>query len=80
MVAPLATPSSLVLSAADIEPAAEVVAAVMPIAGAVPPVDVMGAVPVTSVTVPVVVISVPSGKTTLPDAVAATGDVAPAAS
>ena len=44
------TPSSFVLSVALIDPAAEVVAAVMEIAGDVPPLDTMGAVPVTDAT------------------------------
>ena len=48
--APLAMPSSLVLSALDIDPAAEVVAALMEIAGVVPPEDEIGAMPVTEVT------------------------------
>jgi hypothetical protein len=52
-VAPVAIPSSLVLSAALIEPAAEVVAAEIEMAGAVPPLETIGAVPVTPVTVPV---------------------------
>jgi len=38
------------LSAEDIDPAAEVVAAVMEIAGDVPPEDTIGAVPVTEAT------------------------------
>ena len=46
--------SSLVLSAALILPAALVVAAEIEMAGALPPDDTMGAVPVTPVTVPVV--------------------------
>ena len=46
--------SSLVLSAALILPAALVVAAKIEMAGALPPDDTMGAVPVTPVTVPVV--------------------------
>ena len=45
-------PSSFVLSAALILPAAEVVAALMLITGAVPPDETIGAVPVTPVTVP----------------------------
>ena len=44
--------SSFVLSAEDIEPAALVVAAVMLIAGVLPPLLTIGAVPVTAVTVP----------------------------
>jgi hypothetical protein len=52
-VAPAAIPSNLVLSAALIEPAAEVVAAEIEITGAAPPLEAIGAVPVTPVTVPV---------------------------
>ena len=53
LVAAVPTPSSLVLSAADIEPAADVVAAAMLTTGVVVPVaTAMGAVPVTLVTVP----------------------------
>ena len=48
--APAAMPSSLVLSALLIEPAAEVVAALILMAGVVPPDETMGAVPVTLVT------------------------------
>ena len=48
--APAAIPSSLVLSAALIEPATVVVAAVMLMAGVVPPDDTIGAVPVTEET------------------------------
>ncbi len=51
-VAPVATPSNLVLSAADKLPAAAVVAAVMLIAGVAPPEDTIGAVPETLVTPP----------------------------
>ena len=49
-VAPDATPSSLVLSLLDIEPAALVVAALMLIAGVAPPLLLIGAVPLTLVT------------------------------
>ena len=49
-VAPVAIPSNFVLSAADIEPAALVVAALILIAGVAPPVDTIGSVPVTLVT------------------------------
>ena len=52
-VAPVAIPFNLVLSAALIEPAAEVVAAEIEITGAAPPLEAIGAVPVTPVTVPV---------------------------
>ena len=45
-------PSSLVLSADDMDPAAEVVAAVMLMAGVVPPLETIGAVPVTEDTPP----------------------------
>jgi hypothetical protein len=48
--APAAIPSSLVLSAADIEPAALVVAALIAIVGVVPPVLVIGAVAPTEAT------------------------------
>jgi hypothetical protein len=51
-VAPVATPSSFVLSAEDMLPAASVVAALIEIAGVVPPELTMGAVPVTDVTPP----------------------------
>ena len=51
-VAFVSTPSSFVLSAELIEPAALVVAAEIPIAGVVPPLEVIGDVPLTSVTVP----------------------------
>ena len=53
-VAPEAIPSNLSLSAELIEPAVLVVAAEIEIAGAVPPDETIGAVPVTPVTVPVV--------------------------
>ena len=52
MVAAVAMPSSFVLSVALILPAAEVVAAVMLMAGVVVPVETIGAVPVTPVTLP----------------------------
>jgi hypothetical protein len=55
-VAPVATPSNFVLSAALILPAALVVASLMDMAGAVPPELTIGAVPVTPVTVPVFVV------------------------
>jgi hypothetical protein len=48
----VAAPSSFALSAALIEPAAPEVAGVIEIAGAEPPLETMGAVPVTPVTVP----------------------------
>lgn len=48
--APAAMPSNFVLSEADIEPAADVVAAVILIAGFVPPLETIGAVPVTDAT------------------------------
>jgi hypothetical protein len=48
----VAAPSSFALSAALIEPAAPEVAGVIEIAGADPPLETMGAVPVTPVTVP----------------------------
>ena len=51
-VAPVATPASLVKSAALIEPGVDPVAALIPIAGVPPPVDVIGAVPVTADTPP----------------------------
>ena len=51
-VAPAAIPSNFVLSAALIDPAVDVVAALIDIAGAVPPLLTIGAVPVTPVTVP----------------------------
>lgn len=50
--APVAMPSSLVLSAELIEPAALIVAAEIEIAGAAPPLETIGAVPVTAVTLP----------------------------
>ena len=48
----LSIPSNFVLSLADIEPAADVVAAEMLIAGVLPPEETIGAVPVTPVTDP----------------------------
>ena len=45
-------PSSLVLSADDMDPAADVVAAVILMAGVDPPLDAIGAVPVTDDTPP----------------------------
>ena len=48
--APAWMPSNLLLSAADIEPAALVVAAVILIAGEVPPLLTIGAVPLTKAT------------------------------
>lgn len=55
--APAAIPSNLVLSALLMLPAAAVVAALIDIAGAVPPELMIGAVPVTPVTVPVLVVA-----------------------
>ena len=49
-VALVAMPSSLLLSVADIEPAAPVVAALIEMAGVAPPLLTIGAVPVTLVT------------------------------
>ena len=54
--APAAIPSSLLLSAELIAPRAEGVASVMAMAGVTPPVLVIGATPVTPVTVPVGVV------------------------
>ena len=54
--APVAMPSNFVLSAEDIEPAALTVDAVMEIAGLAPPLETIGAVPVTAVTVPAAVV------------------------
>jgi hypothetical protein len=51
-VAPVATPASLVKSVRLIEPAAEPDAGVIEIAGAVPPDETIGAVPVTDKTLP----------------------------
>ena len=50
----MAIPSNLVLSAALILPATLAVAAEIEITGAAPPLEAIGAVPVTPVTVPVV--------------------------
>ena len=49
-VAAVAMPASFVKSALAMEPAAEPLAGVMPMAGDPPPVDVIGAVPVTAAT------------------------------
>ena len=49
----MAIPSSFVLSAALMLPAVEVLAALMLIAGVLPPDETTGEVPVTSITVPV---------------------------
>lgn len=50
--APAAIPSSFALSADDIDPAALVEAAAIEITGVAPPVDAIGAEPVTPMTVP----------------------------
>ena len=52
----MAIPSNLVLSAELMLPAADVVASLIEMAGAVPPELTIGAVPVTAVTVPVFVV------------------------